>query len=92
MNTFTGKYPVIVNGFYCTNPFTITGMKCVTIFAVIYITVFLKNSCVGELGFDEPAVGELGVGELGVGELGVGELGVGEPAVDELSVGEPACR
>ncbi len=44
-------------------------MKCVTIFCRSYITVFLKNSCVGELGVGEPAVGELGVGELGVGEL-----------------------
>ncbi len=64
-----------MNGFHCTNPFTITGVKCVTIFCRNYITVFLKNSCVGE-----PAVGELGVGELGVGEPAVGELGVGEPA------------
>ncbi len=29
------EYPVIVNGFSCTNPFTITEMKCINYYSRI---------------------------------------------------------
>jgi hypothetical protein len=34
--------PFIVNGFSCTDPFTITGMKCIKIFFNYFITCFFN--------------------------------------------------